>query len=130
MAIGERIKYLRNKLGLSQVDFADKIGVSKQTLYKYENNIITNIPSDKVEAIANLCKVSPSHLMGWDEDDIDTQSSNIEEIPYYLNDDAREMAQFMFENPEYKVLFDASRKVSKDDIDVVKAIMDKFKGDN
>ena len=59
-----------------------------------------------------------------------TTSSNIEEIPYYLNDDASEMAQFMFENPEYKVLFDASRKVSKDDIDVVKAIMDKFKGDN
>jgi len=47
---------------------------------------------------------------------------------YYLNDAAREMAQFMFENPEYKVLFDASRKVSKEDIDTVKAILDKFKG--
>lgn len=126
MAIGERIKYLRNKLGLSQVEFADKIGISKQSLYKYENNIITNIPSDKIEAIAHLCKVSPSYLMGW-EDDNDYFESQESEIPYYLNDDAREMAQFMFENPEYKVLFDASRKVSKDDIDMVKTIMDKFK---
>ena len=48
MTVGERIKELRTSLGLSQVDIADKINVSKQTLYKYENNIITNIPSDKI----------------------------------------------------------------------------------
>ena len=41
MTVGERIKEIRTKLGMSQVDFADKINVSKQTLYKYENNIIT-----------------------------------------------------------------------------------------
>lgn len=68
MTIGERIKQLRTeKLGISQVAFADKINVSKQTLYKYENNIITNIPSDKIEIIASLCGVSPSYLMGWDD---------------------------------------------------------------
>ncbi len=33
MTVGERIKQLREKLRLSQVDFADKINVSKQTLY-------------------------------------------------------------------------------------------------
>ena len=66
--VGDRIKALRKKLGISQVDFADKIGVSKQTLYKYENNIITNIPSDKIEAIAVNFKISPSSLMGWDEE--------------------------------------------------------------
>lgn len=66
MTVGDRIKELRLKLGLSQVDFADKINVSKQTLYKYENNIITNIPSDKVEAAAKLGNISPSYLMGWE----------------------------------------------------------------
>lgn len=65
MTVGERIKELRTALGLSQVDFADKINVSKQTLYKYENNIITNIPSDKIEAAARLGNVSPAYLMGW-----------------------------------------------------------------
>ena len=48
MTVGERLKSLREQLGMSQVDFAAKINVSKQTLYKYENNIITNIPSDKI----------------------------------------------------------------------------------
>lgn len=66
MTVGERIKEIRKRLGVSQVSFADKINVSKQTLYKYENNIITNIPSDKIEAVAELGNVSPSYLMGWD----------------------------------------------------------------
>lgn len=67
MTVGERIKEIRIKLGMSQVSFADKINVSKQTLYKYENNIITNIPSDKIEAAAKLGNVSPAYLMGWDK---------------------------------------------------------------
>jgi len=66
MTVGDRIKEIRNKLGLSQVDFADRIGVSKQTLYKYENNVITNIPSDKIEAVSKVGNVSPAYLMGWD----------------------------------------------------------------
>ena len=69
MTVGERIKELRIKLNMSQVDFADKINVSKQTLYKYENNIITNIPSDKIEAAAQVGNVSPAYLMGWGSSD-------------------------------------------------------------
>lgn len=71
MTVGERMKEIRKRLGMSQVAFADKINVSKQTLYKYENNIITNIPSDKIEAAAELGNVSPAFLMGWEMDDGD-----------------------------------------------------------
>ena len=114
--VGERIKSLRERNNLSQTELADKIGVSKQTLYKYENNIITNIPSDKVEAIATLCGVSPAYIMGWDK----------EGSGYYLNDDARELAQFLFENPNYRVLFDASRKIKRQDLEIVKELLDRF----
>lgn len=66
--IGKRIKELRTqKLHMSQVDFADIVHVSKQTLYKYENGIITNIPYSKIEAIAKVCNVSPAYLMGWED---------------------------------------------------------------
>ena len=65
MTKGEKIKQLRERIGKSQVDFADAIGVSKQTLYKYENDIITNIPSDKIEAIAELTGTVPEYIMGW-----------------------------------------------------------------
>ena len=67
MGKGERLKQLRDRSGLSQVDAADKIGVSKQTLYKYEQDIITNIPSDVIERIAKVYNTTPSHIMGWDD---------------------------------------------------------------
>ena len=78
MTIGERVKEIRNKLDMSQVDFATKINVSKQTLYKYENNLITNIPSDKIEAVAKLGHVSPTYLMGWNisENPISSDKNN------------------------------------------------------
>lgn len=66
MTRGEKIKAARECVGLSQTALADKINVSKQTMYKYESDIITNIPSDKIEAIAHLCNCSPQYLMGWE----------------------------------------------------------------
>ena len=60
---------------------------------------------------------------------IEEQSDDVASAHYYLNDDARELAQFMFENPEYKVLFDASRKVKKADIEFVKQMIDRIRGD-
>ena len=67
MNIGDRIRKQRILSNLSQTELAEKIQVSKQTLYKYENNIITNVPSDKIESIASALNVTPAFLMGWDE---------------------------------------------------------------
>ena len=61
------IRREREKAGISQTDFAKMIKVTKQTLYKYEQGIITNIPSDKIEEIANALGVSPSYIMGWED---------------------------------------------------------------
>lgn len=69
MTKGQRIKKLRETRGLSQVELADAINVSKQTLYKYENDIITNIPSDKIEAIASILHSEPGYIMGWKQPD-------------------------------------------------------------
>jgi len=66
MTIGERIKKRREILGIAQTELAEKVKMSKQTIYKYENGIITNIPSDKIEAIAKALDVSPGYLMGWE----------------------------------------------------------------
>lgn len=61
------IKREREKAGISQTDFAKMIKVTKQTLYKYEQGIITNIPSNKIEEIANALGLSPSYIMGWED---------------------------------------------------------------
>lgn len=74
MTKGTRIRLRREELNLSQTYVADKIKIKKQTLYKYENNIISNIPSDKIEALAKVLKTTASYLMGWsDEKENDLQ---------------------------------------------------------
>jgi transcriptional regulator with XRE-family HTH domain len=65
MTIGDRIKILREEAGLTQDELAKHINTKKQTIHKYENNIVTNIPSDKIEIIANVLDTSPAYLMGW-----------------------------------------------------------------
>lgn len=66
MNIGERIKLLRTTNNKTLDELALYIGTTRQTVFKYENSIITNIPSDKIEKIAQYFNVSPSYLMGWE----------------------------------------------------------------
>ena len=68
MTIGKRIKNKREQIGITQVELARKIGCTKQTLYKYENDIVTNIPSDNIEKLATALYTTPAYLMGWDNE--------------------------------------------------------------
>ena len=65
--VGQRICELRNRRGLTQEELGEAIGESKQTIYKYEKGIITNIPLPKVEAIARALRCPPVALTGWEE---------------------------------------------------------------
>lgn len=111
-------KYLRAKSGLTQQQMADKLGLSRSTIGMYENG--EREPSFEIlENIADMFNVDMNYLIGRKE------STEIIPDSYYLNKDARDMAQFLFENPEYKVLFDASRKVKPEDIQFVKEMIDR-----
>jgi len=68
MSIGSRLKKLRISYDLTLEQVGKKIGSSKQTLYKYENGIVTNIPSDKIESLAKVYATTPSYLMGWEDE--------------------------------------------------------------
>ena len=73
-SIGARLKALRLDQGLTQDEVGQRVLVSKQTLYKYENDIVTNIPVDKIELLAEVYHVTPAYIMGWDQ--ISGDSSN------------------------------------------------------
>ena len=67
MNIGDRIKAKRDELGFTLEEVARFVGVSRQTIQKYESGVIANIPSDKIESLAFILCTTPSYLMGWDE---------------------------------------------------------------
>lgn len=111
MTVGERIKKERERFSISQTELAQKIGVSKQTLYKYETNIITNIPSDTIERTANVLNCSPAYLMGWD----DEEPSKI--IQYYnqLNDIGKHEAEKRVEELTYLPQYTLGIKAAHND---------------
>lgn len=125
---------LRKEKGLNQEEIAKALGLSKSSIAMWETGSRRPSP-DVYEQIADFFNVDMDFLYGrtdirrkvWFDEG---GRPYVPEETYYLDDDAREMAQFMYENPEYKVLFDASRKVSKADIETVKTIMDKFRSDD
>ena len=68
MKLDERIKELRLARGLSQVDLADSLGVTKQSVSNWENSNIQ--PSiDMLMRLANYVSVSTDYLLGMDDRD-------------------------------------------------------------
>lgn len=67
MTVGDRIRNERERIGMTQEALGKLCRVKKQTIYKYEANLITNIPTDKLQIIASALSVSPGYLMGWED---------------------------------------------------------------
>ncbi|MBP2100370.1 helix-turn-helix domain-containing protein [Enterococcus rivorum] len=60
----ESLKQLRTQKNLTQDELAEKLGVSGQTIYKYENGI-TFPPPEKIEKILHFFNVDPNNLFGY-----------------------------------------------------------------
>lgn len=67
MTIGQRIRTAREHKNMTLEEVAKQCNTTKQTIFKYENEIVTNIPYDKIVLLSNALEVSPSYLFGWDE---------------------------------------------------------------
>ena len=69
MKMGDKIRCHRQNKHLTLDEVASKVGVSRQTMSRYETGVINNIPSDKLEKIAEVLDITPAYIMGWDEHD-------------------------------------------------------------
>ncbi|WP_278836260.1 helix-turn-helix domain-containing protein [Fusobacterium varium] len=89
--IAERIKVRRIELNMSYQDLADKTGISRSTLQRYETGAIKNLPIDKFELIANALNISAAKLMGLENTDphISKEQQLINTISNYLNENSK-----------------------------------------
>lgn len=67
MSIADRLKDFRIKSNLTLQEAGDLVGTTKQNLYKYENGIITNIPIEKIEKLAEIYNTTPIEILGWNK---------------------------------------------------------------
>ena len=68
MSMGTKIRELREAKGMSLEDVARLCGTTRQAIYKYENEIVTNIPYDRIILLAKALNTTPSQLFDWKED--------------------------------------------------------------
>lgn len=71
MSIGDKIKYNRIRLGLTQTQLGERLGVKKNAVSKWECGRVDDIPTSKLKTMASLFGVPVSYLI----DDLVEQES-------------------------------------------------------
>lgn len=106
----ERLNSILQKRNLSQADLSKMTGIRSSSISdwlkgKYEPK------QDKIAIIAEALNVSPVWLIGYDE------PSTNQPKGYYVDPETAEFAEYLRTRPEARLLFSASRGISKEDMD-------------
>ena len=120
----DRLKQLRVQNNITQKKLADILNVSQNAVYNWENGKCE--PSiDMLKKIANYFDVSFDYLIGLEKSDgLCSMTTFQDEIDDYT----QELGEFLYYNPNHKVLFDASMEVKQSDIEFAKQMLDRING--
>ena len=92
MTIGERIKNIRKSKKISVDYLASELGVSKTTIYRYEDSTIEKIPVNIFDQLCVLLDVTPAELMG------NTVATDKPELPTEFRN-AQDAMEFILKTP-------------------------------
>lgn len=98
MKIGDRIRYRREELEMSQDELARRLGYkSRSSVNKIEKDA-SGLPQSKIVAIAKALRTTPAYIMGWEEEQ-KNKPTDIGE----LTEGQRKLYEFCSTVPEDKV---------------------------
>lgn len=63
MTTGDKIKFHRKQLGLTQTELGEKLNVKKNAVSKWECGRVDDIPTSKVKLLAELFDIPISYLV-------------------------------------------------------------------
>lgn len=117
----KNLSYYMKKNEKTQTDLINDLGINKSAISTWIN--ATRLPRmDKVQLLADYFGINKSDLL----------EERTEDTGYYLNPETAKVAQEVFENRDLRVLFDAARDASPEDIktatSVLKALLAKERG--
>jgi transcriptional regulator with XRE-family HTH domain len=105
----ERLNSILQKRNLSQADLSKMTGIRSSSISDWLNGKYEP-KQDKISIIAEALNVSPVWLIGYD----DTSSNQSE--GYYVDPETAEYAEMLRTRPEMRMLFSASRGISKEEM--------------
>ena len=62
--IGAKIKQKRKSLSLTQLELADKVGLTESSISRYESGKISTMPTSTVNKICKVLNIEPAELLG------------------------------------------------------------------
>ena len=86
MTMGERIRFYRNKQGLTMEQLGEMLGVRRAAVMKYEDGSVENIKRSTIKRMAEIFGVSPCYLM-WGEE----TETTVTQLPKGLTDSERQL---------------------------------------
>lgn len=75
------IKSRRKELNLTLEQVGDLVGVGKSTVRKWETGDIENMKRDKIVKLAKALRVSPSYIMGIEEEQPQLETLPVKKVP-------------------------------------------------
>lgn len=88
MTIGQKIKYHRKRIGLTQTELGERLGVEKNAVSKWECGRVESISASKIRTMAQLFGVTFSYLID-DDAELDKAIFAAKRVP--LSDDAHQI---------------------------------------
>lgn len=111
----ERLAYLMKKNNVNQVELSAVLGLDRSTVNKWF--IRKAIPRTGI--IEKLCQ-----YFGVQKSFFLDETTPLDKRAYYFDEQTAANAQYMHDNPDYKVMFDALRKMKPESVEEVKKFID------
>lgn len=130
MEFNELLKNARKRANKTLEEVAKDCGVSKATVQRWESGEIKNVRRDKISKLAASLNITPSYLMGWEENEF--LKYNEEDITYLTkhNPDLLDLYHEIQDNEQLVILFDKAKKLNPQDLAQVLKIIDTFNNEN
>lgn len=119
----DKINKLMDEKEISCLELSKMTGIANSTLATLLKGRTDKFDIVKLKKICQVLGCSLDYLMN--DDSYDTDQSPC----YYVNEEVAEYAQELASNKDLKMLFDAARNISKEDMQLVYEMIKRFKND-
>lgn len=115
----EKLNTIKNSKNFTNAKISELTGIKLSTVEKIFSGTNKNPTLDTLKKIAKALDCSIDDFINYEEEPTS---------PYYLDRKTGELAQEIHDNPDLRILLDASRDLSPEDLKTVITVAQKIKG--
>jgi transcriptional regulator with XRE-family HTH domain len=124
MSIGTTLSELLESRGIKAIELARQAGVPPSTVYSILERNNERVHLDALHRMAIVLGVTLDYFTK------DYESEEDDTPEYYLNAETKAIAQDIYDNPDLRILFDASRKATPESLKKIAQMVQIMKGED